>query len=72
MSVESILAQLIAERDRLDRAIKALSSVTSTKTNRGGRSSGGKRKRRVLSADARKRIAEAQRQRWARQKAGKK
>jgi len=48
----AVLAQLKAERAKLDKAIKALSGV-------GG---GGKRR---LSAAARKRIADAQRARWA-------
>lgn len=51
----AVLAQLKKERDRLDRAIAALSGV-------GARARTGKRK---LSAAARKRIADAQRARWA-------
>jgi len=53
----AVLAQLKAERAKLDKAIKALSGVVGGK--RGG---GGKRR---LSAAARKRIADAQRARWA-------
>lgn len=60
----AVLAQLKEERDKLDRAIAALSGVA------GGRAGGtGKRK---LSAAARKRIANAQRARWAKFKAKKK
>jgi hypothetical protein len=58
----AIVAQLKAERAKLDKAIEALSSVA-------GRS-GGSGKRR-LSAAARGRIAAAQRARWAKFKAKK-
>lgn len=57
----AVLAQLKKERDKLDRAIAALSGV-------GSRSS----PRRRLTAAARKRIADAQRARWAKFKAKKK
>lgn len=56
----TVLAQLKKERDKLDRAIVALS---------GASGSGGRRR---LSASARKRIADAQRARWAKFKAKKK
>ena len=59
----AVVAQLKKERDKLDRAIAALSGV--------GRSSGGSG-RRKLSAAARERIAGAQRARWAKFKAKKK
>jgi len=55
----AIVAQLKKERDKLDRAIAALSGV--------GRNGG----RRKLSAAARERIAAAQRARWAKFKAKK-
>ena len=58
----AIVAQLKQERDKLDRAIAALSGVGGT------RSGGGRRK---LSAAARERIAAAQRARWAKYKAKK-
>lgn len=62
----AVLAQLKQERDKLDRAIAALSGFAGTS----GRSrKTGKRK---LSAAARKRIADAQRARWAKFKAKKK
>ena len=57
----AVLAQLKQERDKLDRAIAALSGV-------GGVGRSGKRR---LSAAARKRIADAQRARWAKFKAKK-
>lgn len=53
----AVLAQLKAERSRLDRAIEALSGVV-------GKSGGGGRTR-SLSAAGRARIAAAQRARWA-------
>jgi len=62
----AILAQLKQERDKLDRAIAALSGFT------GGGASGGRPMRRKLSVAARKRIADAQRARWAKFKAKKK
>lgn len=58
-----VLAGLKQERDKLERAIAALSGVGS----RSGRRTGKRR----LSAEARKRIADAQRARWARFKAKK-
>lgn len=56
--LSAVLAQLKKERDRLDRAIAALSGV-------GTRAHGGRTGVRRLSAAARKRIADAQRARWA-------
>ncbi len=61
----AVLAQLKAERSKLDRAIAALTEVVDGK---GGGGRGGKR---VLSVAARKRIADAQRARWAKFKAKK-
>jgi hypothetical protein len=58
----AIVAQLKAERAKLDKAIEALSGVA-------GKSGGGTRR---LSAAARARIAAAQRARWAKFKAKKK
>ena len=63
MDIASILAQLKLERDRLDKAIAALSGLGGT-----GRASGRKR---VLSSAARARIAAAQRARWKKWKAKK-
>jgi hypothetical protein len=57
----AVLAQLKRERDKLNRAIAALSGV-------GG---GGRAGKRRMSAAARKRIADAQRARWAKVKAKK-
>jgi hypothetical protein len=71
MSIETILAEIDAEIARLTQVRSLLagsravtSSGTKSKTSKGPR-----KKKRVLSADARKRIADAQRKRWAAQKA---
>lgn len=53
----AVLAQLENEREKLDRAIEALSSFAGKSGGSGGR--------RKLSAAARERIAAAQRARWA-------
>jgi hypothetical protein len=60
----AVLAQLKAERAKLDKAIEALGSIT-------GKSGGSGHGKRKLSADARARIAAAQRARWAKFKAKK-
>ncbi len=56
MDLNRILAELKAERARLDAAISAIEGVNSRGTRRG---------RRRLSAAARTRISEAQKARWA-------
>jgi len=60
----AVLEQLKEERAKLDRAIAALSGL-------GSNSSASRRGKRTLSAAARKRIAAAQRARWAKFKAKK-
>jgi len=55
MSNENILAVLLAEREKLNRAIEAL----------GGPKRRGRPPGRTLSAAGRKAIAKAQRKRWA-------
>jgi hypothetical protein len=64
MSVERILSDLKSERDRLDQAIAALEG-----NGRGwGRTASNivsGRRRRRMSAAARKRISEAMKKRWA-------
>jgi hypothetical protein len=71
MAIESILAQIDSEIARLTQVRSLLAgSGSSNKTERKTRKTGAKgRKSRVLSPEARKRIAEAQRRRWAAQKA---
>lgn len=57
MNTSELLSQIDAEISRLQQ-VRAL-------LGKGGAVSSGKRKKRVLSADARERIAAAQRKRWA-------
>jgi hypothetical protein len=59
----AVVAQLKAERAKLDRAIEALSGLTGKSGSAGGK--------RRLSAAARAKIAAAQRARWAKFKAKK-
>ena len=71
MAIESILAQLDAEIARLTQARSLLAGsgkVTLKVTERKTKKTGKTRKKRVLSPEARKRIADAQRKRWAAQK----
>jgi hypothetical protein len=74
MAIDSILAQLDAEIARLTQVRSLLASsgkvtarLPERKNSKGPAAKG--RKKRVLSAEARKRIADAQRKRWAAQKA---
>lgn len=70
MAIENILAQIDSEISRLTQA-RALLANLGTATAASGRKAAKvaakakPRKKRVLSADARKRIADAQRKRWA-------
>ncbi len=70
MAIENILAQLDSEIARLKQA-RALLATIGTAAAKAGRKAGKAaakakpRKKRVLSAEARKRIADAQRKRWA-------
>jgi len=71
MAIETILAQIDSEIARLTQVRSLLAGSGSlTATERKTRKSSAKaRKARVLSPEARKRIADAQRKRWAAQKA---
>jgi hypothetical protein len=72
MSIESILVQIDAEIAHLTHVRNLLASksaVSVEPANSVSAKAGKAKKRRVLSADARKRIADAQRRRWAAQKA---
>jgi hypothetical protein len=72
MSIESILAEIDAEIARLTQVRSLLAGSRSISSSRATTKTKGpikSRKRRVLSAEARKRIADAQRKRWAAQKA---
>lgn len=70
MSIDNILAQIDAEIARLTRVRSLLASAgnTSAATTK-GKKSAAKGQKRVLSPEARKRIADAQRKRWAAQRA---
>jgi hypothetical protein len=77
MAIESILAQIDAEIARLTQVRSLLANTGKVATKATERKTGktkvkakGKgKKTRVLSPEARKRIADAQRKRWAAQKA---
>jgi hypothetical protein len=77
MAIESILAQIDAEIARLTQVRSLLANTgkvatkaTERKTSKTKVKAKGKgKKTRVLSPEARKRIADAQRKRWAAQKA---
>jgi hypothetical protein len=71
MTIDSIIAQLDSEIARLTqvRGILASSAKTTSKFALPKAGKGTRRKKRVLSPEARKRIADAQRKRWAAQKA---
>ena len=70
MAIENILAQIDSEIARLKQARALLATIgtaSTTSARKAGKAAakGKPRKKRVLSADARKRIADAQRKRWA-------
>jgi hypothetical protein len=73
MTIDSILAQLDSEIARLTQVRSLLSNTAKTAPKfadaKVSKAPTKKRKKRVLSAEARKRIADAQRKRWAAQKA---
>ena len=76
MAIDSILALIDAEiaslqqvRSLLAKTGKIGAKGTGHKTNKAAKAPKKRKKRRALSADARKRIADAQRKRWAAQKA---
>ncbi len=74
MAIENILAGIDVEIARLQRARALLATLdsVSTKAERKTKKAPAKakpRKKRVLSAEARKKIADAQHRRWAAQKA---
>lgn len=70
MDTGQILAQLTAERGRIDAAIKLLSGMGSA--TKVAAKAPKTRKRRKMSKEARARIAAAQKKRWAAVKAKKK
>jgi hypothetical protein len=71
MAIDSILAQIDAEIARLTQARTLLATLgtVAPAAPKATKSPAKRRKKRVLSPEARKRIADAQRKRWAAQKA---
>ena len=69
MAIENILAQIDSEIERLKQARALLATIGTAAGHTGKATKGTARKKRVLSAEARKRIADAQRKRWAAQRA---
>lgn len=67
MTIENIVAELDAEISRLEQVRNLLSNGAGLFAGRNS-GDGVSRKKRVLSPEARQRIAEAQRKRWAAQK----
>ena len=68
MNIDRILAELRAERDRIDRAISALQAVSSTEPRRVGRPpkvAQKPRRRGRMSAAARRKMSRLMKQRWA-------
>ena len=73
MDIQSILADLKRERDRLSSAIAALEGGARRRGRPAGSGSSsaapaGRRRRRHMSAASRKRISEMMKQRWAERK----
>lgn len=74
MAIDSILSQIEAEISRLEQVRRLLSGAADIKVpangSRGSRAAAEKpaKRTRVLSAEARKRIADAQKRRWAAQR----
>ena len=67
MDINRILAELKAERDRIDQAIAAIGSIGSARGRRGrppGRPAG-KRRKHKLTPEGRKRLSEMMKKRWA-------
>jgi hypothetical protein len=73
MATEHILSLLILERDKLNKAIEALQGSKRVVKAQGGMNEIGNasKKRKPVSAAVRKRMAAAQKKRWAEKKAGK-
>jgi hypothetical protein len=65
--MQRLVKQLIEERGRIDGALKVLGAATSSETQ-AILGTGKRSKRRTMIAAARKRIAEAETARWAKQK----
>jgi hypothetical protein len=71
LDTEQIIAVLRSERDRVDQAIAALQGGSGRQRSASATSAGprrGRRGPRHMSAEARRRISEAQKRRWAAQR----
>jgi septal ring factor EnvC (AmiA/AmiB activator) len=68
LTLDTILTELKAERDRLNQAIAALEGTTATVRGRKKAHNIEKPRRRRMSAAARKRLSEAKRKWWAERK----
>jgi len=68
MDTKAMIAELRAERERIDAVIKLLSDVTDTTTHKrpSGRLKGANQKKRTMSPESRMKMADSQRKRWAR------
>lgn len=67
MDINRILAELKAERDRIDQAITAIGNIGSPRARRGrppGKSTGRRHKHR-LTPEGRKRLSDMMKKRWA-------
>jgi SLT domain-containing protein len=64
MDTRQILAQLHAERNRIDRAIAAIEAIQSDSKSRAS-FAGTRRRRGRMSAAGRKRLSELMKKRWA-------
>ena len=75
MNIENVISQLERQRSAIDRAISALREIGASNSIPAAAAAGaqrqGKRRKRHMSAEGRKRIAEAARKRWAEMRAGK-
>ena len=67
MDTNKILAELRAERDRIDRALSALEAVNSTgrRVGRPPRATAGRKRRRPMSAATRRKLSRLMKRRWA-------
>lgn len=68
MEIDRILAELRAERDRIDRAIAAIEGLNTTGSRRAGRPprpAAARRRHGRMSAAARRKLSRLLKQRWA-------
>ena len=71
MNINQVLSQLISQRSRLDEAISALQKLSGENPSTAHASLGafnGRRRRRHMSPDAKRRISEMMKKRWAERK----